>query len=290
MHAVTTQTSHNTAQTELVEAAGIEFAYRRFGRPSGLPLVMLQHFRGNLDNWDPALTDALAAEREVILVDYPGVGVLDAASSDRPSRETARQMIAFIAALGLDEIDLLGFSIGGFVAQEIALVRPTLVRRLILAATGPKGAPGMHGWREDIAAAARGESKPENLLYIMFAHTDTSQAKGMEFLGRFLERQEGRDAPTSDAARDAQYDAIVEWGIPDHAALAAADRDQEPDADHPGRQRPDDPDQAQPPDGRPDPGRADPDLSRRGARLPVPVPDRGRGGRQHIPDVVTAHQ
>ena len=131
----------------------------------------------------------------------------------------ARHMIAFIAALGLDEIDLLGFSIGGFIAQEIALVRPALVRRLVLAATGPKGAPGMHGWREDIAAAARGESKPENLLYIMFAHTETSQAKGMEFLGRFSERQEGRDAPTSDAARDAQYDAVVEWGIPDHAAL-----------------------------------------------------------------------
>ena len=98
-------------------------------------------------------------------------------------------------------------------------MRPTLVRRLVLAATGPKGAPGMHGWREDIAAAARGESKPENLLYIMFAHTEPSQAKGVEFLGRFMERQEGRDAPTSDAARDAQYDAIVEWGIPDHAAL-----------------------------------------------------------------------
>ena len=128
-------------------------------------------------------------------------------------------MIAFVTALGLDEVDLLGFSIGGFVAQEIALVRPALVRRLILAATGPKGAPGMHGWREDVAAAARGESKPENLLYIMFAHTETSQAKGMEFLGRFTGREEGRDAATSDAARDAQYDAIVEWGIPDHAAL-----------------------------------------------------------------------
>ena len=179
---------------------------------------MLQHFRGNLDNWDPALTDALASEREVILVDYPGVG--SSRGEFGPTiADTARHMIAFITALGLDEIDLLGFSIGGFVAQEIALVRPTLVRRLILAATGPKGAPGMHGWRDDIAAAARGESKPENLLYIMFAHTETSQAKGMEFLGRFIERQEGRDAPTSDAARDAQYDAIVEWGIPDHAAL-----------------------------------------------------------------------
>jgi pimeloyl-ACP methyl ester carboxylesterase len=129
------------------------------------------------------------------------------------------QMIAFVDALELAEIDLLGFSIGGFVAQEIALVRPTLVRRRVLAATGPKGAPGMHGWREDVADAARGESKPENLLYIMFAHTETSQTKGKEFLGRFLQRQAGRDAPTSDAACDAQYDAVVEWGIPDHGAL-----------------------------------------------------------------------
>jgi pimeloyl-ACP methyl ester carboxylesterase len=211
-------TTHITAETRSVEAAGVVFAYRRFGRSAELPLVMLQHFRGNLDNWDPALTDALAAEREVILVDYAGVG----SSTGEPSRtiaSSAWQIIAFADALGLGEIDLLGFSIGGFVAQEIALVRPALVRRLVLAATGPKGAPGMHGWREDIAATARAESKPENLLYIMFAHTETSQAKGREFLGRFLERQEGRDAPTSDAVRDAQYDAIVEWGIPDHAAL-----------------------------------------------------------------------
>ena len=218
MNAVGAGVTHNDAETRSVEAAGVEFAYRRFGSPADLPLVMLQHFRGNLDNWDPALTDALAAEREVILVDYAGVG----SSTGEPSRtiaSTARQMIAFADALGLVEIDLLGFSIGGFVAQEIALVRPALVRRLVLAATGPKGAPGMHGWREDIAAAARGESKPENLLYIMFAHTDASQAKGVEFLGRFMERRQGRDAPTSDAARDAQYDSIVEWGIPDHAAL-----------------------------------------------------------------------
>jgi pimeloyl-ACP methyl ester carboxylesterase len=215
---LTVATTHQTAATRAVGAAGTDFAYRRFGRPTGLPLVLLQHFRGNLDNWDPALTDALAAERELILVDYPGVGSSTGAPSTTIA-ETARRMIAFVDALGLDRIDLLGFSIGGFVAQEIALVRPALVRRLVLAATGPKGAPAMHGWRADIAAAARGESKPENLLYIMFAHTETSQAKGMEFLGRFMQRQEDRDAPTSDAARDAQYDAIVEWGIPDHGAL-----------------------------------------------------------------------
>jgi pimeloyl-ACP methyl ester carboxylesterase len=216
--AVHAETTHRTAETELVEVSGVQFAYRRFGRRAGRPLVMLQHFRGNLDNWDPALTDALAAEREVILVDYAGVG----ASAGDPSSTvalTARQIIAFVTALGLDRIDLLGFSIGGFVAQEIALVRPALVRRLVLAATGPRGAPGMHGWRDDIAAAALGESKPENLLYIMFAHTETSQRKGVEFLGRFMERQDDRDAPVSDAARDAEYDAVVEWGIPDHAAL-----------------------------------------------------------------------
>ncbi len=218
MSPVSKEITHNTAETLSVETAGVDFAFRRFGSPADLPLVLLQHFRGNLDNWDPALTDALAAEREVILVDYAGVG----SSTGEPSHtiaSTARQMIAFADALGLAQIDLLGFSIGGFVAQEMALVRPTLVRRLVLAATGPKGAPGMHGWRDDIAAAARGESKPENLLYIMFAHTEASQGKGMEFLGRFMERKEGRDAPTSDAARDAQYDAIVEWGIPNHAAL-----------------------------------------------------------------------
>jgi pimeloyl-ACP methyl ester carboxylesterase len=210
--------THLTAPTRFADGAGVRFAYRRFGAPEAMPLVLLQHFRGNLDNWDPALTDALAQEREVILVDYPGLGSSDGTFG--PSiADTARRMIGFVDALELSEVDLLGFSIGGFVAQEIALIRPSLVRRLVLAATGPKGAPWMHGWRKDIAAAARGESKPENLLYIMFAHTDSSQAKGMEFLGRFLARQEDRDPPTDDAARDAQYDAVVDWGIPDHAAL-----------------------------------------------------------------------
>jgi pimeloyl-ACP methyl ester carboxylesterase len=185
--------THNTAETRFVAAMGVEFAYRRFGRPSDLPLVMLQHFHGSLDNWDPALTDALAAQREVILVDYPGVGS-SGAEFGPTIADAARHVIAFVTALGLDEIDLLGFSIGGFTAQEIALIRPALVRRLILAATGPKGAPGMHGWRDDIAAAALGESKPENLLYIMFAHTETSQARGMEFLGRFMQRQEERES------------------------------------------------------------------------------------------------
>jgi pimeloyl-ACP methyl ester carboxylesterase len=211
--------THQTAETQFVDADGVHFAFRRFGAPSRTPLVMLQHFRGNLDSWDPALTDALAREREVIIVDYPGLG----ASSGEfgPSiTDTARRMIAFVGALGLTEIDLLGFSIGGFVAQEMVLIRPSLVRRLVLAATAPKGGPGMHGWREDIALAARLEqSTAESLLHIFFAPTETSRAKGGQFLARFLARSENRDTPTTLVARDAQYDAIVEWGIPDLGAL-----------------------------------------------------------------------
>jgi pimeloyl-ACP methyl ester carboxylesterase len=157
---------HETAETQVVDVGGVWLAFRRFGAPGAMPLLMLQHFRGNLDNWDPALTDALAGGREVILVDYPGVG----ASSGHfgPSiADTARRMIAFAETLGLAQVDLLGFSIGRFVAQEIALIRPGLVRHLVLAATGPKGGPAMHRWREDIAAAARlDESTAESLLHI----------------------------------------------------------------------------------------------------------------------------
>ena len=131
----------------------------------------------------------------------------------------ARDAITFIEALKLPEIDLLGFSLGGFVAQEIALLRPSLVRRLILAGTGPQGGPVMHGWRKDIADAARTDQiGAEPLLYIMFKQTPTSQAKGVEYLGRFMERKD-RDASSALATRDAQYDAVVEWGIPDHGKL-----------------------------------------------------------------------
>jgi pimeloyl-ACP methyl ester carboxylesterase len=208
-----------TPATRFIDAGGVRFAYRRFGAGGATPLLMLQHFRGNLDNWDPALTDALAGEREVILVDYPGIGA-SSGEFGPAIADTARRMISFADALDLSEIDLLGFSIGGFVAQDIALIRPALVRRLILAATGPKGAPGMHGWREDIAVAARlPQSTADSLLHIFFADTETSRAKGREFLGRFLAPREDRDTPTTLAARDAQYDAIVEWGIPDHGAL-----------------------------------------------------------------------
>jgi pimeloyl-ACP methyl ester carboxylesterase len=216
----TATTTALTAPTQFTRAADdVTYAYRRFGKPSDVPLLMLQHFRGNIDNWDPAFVDALAAEREVILIDYAGVSSSTGQAAHTVA-ETARQVIAFADATGLTRTDLLGFSLGGFVAQDVALTRPALVRRLVLAGTGPKGAPGTHGWRHDITDHTHADNPGgEDLLYIFFAHTETSQAKGVEYLGRFLQRTQDRDPASSLAARDAQYDAVLDWGIPDHGAL-----------------------------------------------------------------------
>jgi pimeloyl-ACP methyl ester carboxylesterase len=196
----------------------VNYAYRRFGNPEGIPVVLLQHFRGKMDNWDPALLDALASEREVIVFNNVGVASTDGRAPNTVT-QMARDAIVFLEALELEQVDLLGFSLGGFVAQEIALLRPNLARKLILAGTGPQGGPAMHGWRKDIADNAHAvQIDAKNLLYIMFKHTPTSQAEGMEFLGRFMERKD-RDAPSDPATRDAQYDAVVEWGVPDHNKL-----------------------------------------------------------------------
>jgi pimeloyl-ACP methyl ester carboxylesterase len=208
--------------SQLVSASnGIDYAYRDTGASGGdgVPLVLLQHFRGNLDNWDPALIDALAANRRVITFDNSGV-----ASSSGTTPDTVEQMahdaIAFIAALDLDQVDLLGFSIGSFVAQQIALTRPDLVRRLVLASTAPQGAAGMHGWAPQvIGAIGTPETKPEEYLSVFFAPSQTSQKAGQGALKRMYTRNEGRDTATDWATREAQYDAVCTWGIPDHAKL-----------------------------------------------------------------------
>ena len=204
---------------------------------------MLQHFRGNLDNWDPALIDELATEREVILFDYPGVG-----SSTRRVRRTIAEMARDDRvprrARASSEIDLLGFSIGGFVAQEIALLRPPLVRRLVLAATGPHGGAGMHGWSEDIAPPHAAQTTPENLLHIFFALTETSRARA-EFLGRFIERRR-RSATRRTASPSATRNTTrsSSGASPTTARCTASTGITEPDAGRPRRQRPHDPDQA----------------------------------------------
>ncbi|QDN75838.1 alpha/beta hydrolase [Streptomyces sp. S1A1-7] len=211
-----------TAPNQFVEGAnGVTYAYRRFGTASDdvLPLVMLQHFRGNLDNWDPLLLGSLAAHREIIPVDNAGVGL---STGTVPSTITgmARDAITFIEALGLSRIDLFGFSIGGMVAQELTLIRPQLVRQLVLAGTGPRSGVLMHGWINDVQALANvADNHPEDLLSLFFEVSPTSQQKGREFLERRASRTEDRDKPAGLQARDAQMDAITEWGIPDPSQL-----------------------------------------------------------------------
>ena len=133
--------THQTAPTQFVEANGIRFAYRRFGNAAGVPLVFNQHFTGTMDHWDPAVTDGFAGEREVILFNNAGVS---SSSGEVPTtfEQMGANAVAFIKTLGLKTVDVLGFSIGGFVAQEITLQAPELVRKLLLVGTGPRGGQG----------------------------------------------------------------------------------------------------------------------------------------------------
>jgi pimeloyl-ACP methyl ester carboxylesterase len=208
------------APNRTVEAAnGVTYAYRRLGgtQAGTPPLVLLQHFRGNLDNWDPALVDALAATREVILFDNAGVGG-STGTTPRTVTAMAHDALRFIEALELDEIDVLGFSLGGFVAQELVLIRPRLVRRLVLAGTGPQGGEEMNGFTDDVyVSATRDEPSAEDLLALFFTPSESSVAAGWEFIGRIVIRAEDRDADTTLATRDAQLDAIHTWGVPDQS-------------------------------------------------------------------------
>jgi pimeloyl-ACP methyl ester carboxylesterase len=199
-------------------ANGVDYAFRELG-DGAVPLVLLQHFRGNLDYWDPALIDALAVRRRVVLFDNAGVG---GSSGTTPSsvRQMARDAIAFLTAIDLDQVDVLGFSLGSFVAQEIALIRPALVRRLILASSAPEGAAGMHGWASEVIdAVGKPDPDPDGYLRVFFAASTTSQRAGQEVMQRVFSRTTGKDEPTSWQTTQQQYDAVCAWGEPNHAVL-----------------------------------------------------------------------
>jgi pimeloyl-ACP methyl ester carboxylesterase len=205
-------TTHDTAPTRFVEANGIRFAYRRFGKQGGIPLVFNQHYTGTMDYWDPAVTDGLARDRDVILFNNAGVAN---SSGETPSsfQDMGANAIAFIRALGLDQVDVLGISIGGFVAQEIALQGGDLVRKLILVGTGHRG--------NDMTASRSAEifaghyDPPEHLwLSVHFGPSDASQKAGLAFLERKL-RREDRDPEVSAQTIAAQGEAIGKWITPD---------------------------------------------------------------------------
>src|SRR6267142_733263 len=230
--------THQNAPTQFVEANGIRFAYRRFGKApdfdpelfldgidpqyqaelegsiGGVPLVFNQHFTGTMDHWDPAVIDGLAKDREVILFNNAGVS---SSSGEVPTtfEEMGANAIAFIKALGLKQVDVLGFSIGGFVAQEIPLQAPDLVRRLVLVGTGPRGGQSMATLTPE-AGRLFGATydPPEHVwLAVKFSPSAAGQGAGREFLKRTHLRQEGRDPEVNDKVSPAQIEAMGKWGV-----------------------------------------------------------------------------
>jgi pimeloyl-ACP methyl ester carboxylesterase len=206
-------TSNNTAPTQFVEANGERYAYRRFGQGAALPLLCLQHFTGTLDNWDPAVTDPLAMGREVILFDNAGVGQ---SSGDVPQTIAgmANHALAFLDALRLDRCDVLGYSLGGMIAQQMAQDRALSVRRMILAATAPRG--GEDIMHLDKPALAKYLQDPNLKGYtvlqkIFFTPSAPSQAAGAAFIERLAQRKEGRDPVSGPNVAQAQMLAFREW-------------------------------------------------------------------------------
>jgi len=207
-----TRFTHDTAPTQYAEGGGTRFAYRRFGIPGRPPLVFFQHFMGTLDDHDPALSDAFATDREVILFDNTGV-----ASSTGTVPDTieamARDAITFTDALGLTTIDIVAHSMGGLVAQEVTLARPDLVRRLVLVGTGPRGGEGigaLPAWVAELFTR-KYEQQEDMWLPILFAPTQSSQAAGRAYVERILTRAD-RDTPVSGQSIAAQGAALAAYG------------------------------------------------------------------------------
>ncbi|MFE0512023.1 alpha/beta fold hydrolase [Streptomyces sp. NPDC058964] len=203
--------THVTAPTQYVEAGGVRHAYRRFGKPGGIPLVFLVHFRGGMDNWDPAVTDGLAANREVILFDYSGV-----AGSSGEVPETFEgfgdDSAAVIRALGIPQADVLGFSIGGYIAQTLTLRHPQLVRRLVLVGTGPR-AGEFEGQDPKIyeVAGHDPEITDDGYLFLFFEPTETSRQAGRDFLARRHQRTVDVVPRSSMQVAKAQVGAMAKW-------------------------------------------------------------------------------
>jgi pimeloyl-ACP methyl ester carboxylesterase len=212
--------THQTVPTQFVEAAGIRFAYRRFanrrfGVKIDIPLLFFMHFTGTMDHWDPALTDGFAQDREVILFNNAGVS---SSNGEVPSsiEEMAQHASAFIDALGVNKLDALGFSIGGFVAQQFTIDRPDLVRKLILVGTGPRSGEGMASLTSEAQEIFGAKYDPADELWLraFFTPSERSQAAGRKYLERQRARKENRDPLPNEKVAPAQLAALQKWGIP----------------------------------------------------------------------------
>jgi pimeloyl-ACP methyl ester carboxylesterase len=211
-----------TAPNRFVEEKGVRFAYRAFGRKPGVPLLLLAPLRGTMDSWDPRLTDAFAQDRPLILFDTVGVGLTGGAARTTVA-EMATDAGAFIDALRelhftdsdwlTGHVDVLGFSLGGFVAQQLALSRPDVVERVVLAATAPQSGEGLGAPLPEVTKSLLADPQtPDDVLFLLFARSGTSRTAGQAFLARLGGRQQDRDAPLSASTAAAQMRAVKSWG------------------------------------------------------------------------------
>ncbi len=205
--AAAAQDKLETASNKTVEADGIKFSYRSFGKTTGTPLVLLQHFTGTMDYWDPAVVNGLAKERPVIVFNNTGLGKTTGTTPDNVEQMTT-DAVAFINALKLKKVDLLGFSLGGFIAQEIAAKHSELVRKVILAGTGNKG--GGNNLMKVLSEAFSQKDSPDPRLYLFFTQTPESQKAGQAFIKRSSSRAE-RDPESGKPVADAQGKALIVW-------------------------------------------------------------------------------
>ncbi len=210
-----------TAPTEFVEADGIRFAYRSFGNKSGTPLVFLQHFSGTMDDWDPAVINVLAKDRPVVIFDNTGVGKSSGKTPDNVL-QMATDAVHFISALDLKNVDLLGYSLGGLVAQQLTVDHPELVRKIVLAGTAPQG--GEEHLIKVLGEAFSQKDLSDPKLYLFFTQSEASQAAGRAFLARINSRKVDRDPPSGKEITDPQAKAIITWcatNDPEHSILKA---------------------------------------------------------------------
>jgi pimeloyl-ACP methyl ester carboxylesterase len=215
-------TTWKTAPTQTINAGGVQFAYRQLGPSTGVPVVFLTHLAAVLDNWDPRVVDGIAARHRVIAFDNRGVGA-SSGSTPMTIEEMASDAVTFIRALGFDQVDLFGFSMGGMIAQLIAQQQPRLVRKMIIAGTGPAGGDGIDRVTRitylDIARGLLTRQDPKQFLF--FTRTPNGRRAGKEFLARLEERTNDRDKAISVRAFRAQLKAIHRWGLMKHADVAS---------------------------------------------------------------------
>ena len=205
--------SNTTALTQFLQTNGQTYAYRRFGNGSGLPLLCLQHFTGTLDNWDPAVTDPLAAGREVILFDNAGVGRSTGDVPPTIAGMTAHAM-AFLDELGIRTCDVIGYSLGGMVALQMVQDRPSIFRRMILVGTAPRGGEDiMHLEKPSLAKRIQDPTNKgyDVLKKIFFTSSPASQAAAEAFAQRLSQRKDDRDPPSGPKVAGAQTAAFREW-------------------------------------------------------------------------------